>query len=368
MKKNIYITLIIGSICSIGIVVLLYSFSADMVHRQRDVFIRQLPPHVITKKHELDLGYNSYYIAGVDKDKIYLGNNMAPFHLLVVDSKLKDTQHIKLNLNRLDLPLRSLQVRVTPPYFYMTDGSVPAIFKGKVSDWKASLTVSNKPYFTSAEPVDSSIMAIRTNSISTKENVLGTISMKDSIKQKLFPDLLKKQIDGIFCTDGKLLVNKELQKVIYVYSYRNQFIVANVDMEKEFIGKTIDTISKAQIDVVNIDSKGVRTLSSQPLVVNRQCSTNGNYLFVSSNMLGKYEPDNILNVSSVIDVYDLNQNTYALSFYLLNHRQQRMTDFEVYGDRLIAILDKSLVIYELRHDYFKYLTPPEAAHNKLTIK
>ena len=352
-QKKIYITLLIGTICSIGIVTLLFAFSEDMIHRQKDVFIRRYPHHPANQKHALDLGYNSYYIAGVENGKIYLGNHTAPLHMVVLDSTLKDTQHIKIRLDQMDFPFKTLQVKVDPPNFYMMDGTVPAVFKGKTSDWKASLAMNGKAYFSWAEPIDTNTLIIRARSAATGENELGMVTLEDSTKAKLFPDLLQKQIDGVFCTDGMLLFEKESRKMVYVYYYRNQFVVVDTDLRQEFIGKTIDTISKAQIDVGTINSKNANTLASRSLLVNRQSSVYKNYLFVNSNMLGKYESEKMLDQARIIDVYDLKKNTYEFSFYLYDYLQNKMGSFQVHGNLLIAIADQYIVTHTLKQDRFE---------------
>lgn len=351
-NKKIYTILLIGTICSIGLVTLLFALSEKSIKREKNTFIRRYPHRPVTQTHALDIGYNSYYIAGVDKDKIYLGNNTAPLHLLVLDSTLKDTQHIRLHLERKNLPFRSIKVRVDPPYFYVMDGTVPTILRGKTSDWNASLIMEGDAYFSFAEPMDSSTVVIRARRSSTNENVLGRISMGDSVQVDLFSDLLQKQIDGVFCTDGELLFNKELQKPIYVYNYRNQFVVADTNLEQEYIGKTIDTVSRAQIELASISSKKVTTLASPPLVVNRQSSAYGNYLFVCSGRLGRYEPSIMLDQASIIDVYDLRKNTYKFSFYLYDHLLKRMSSFRVHGDKLIAMMDTHVVINKLKQERF----------------
>ncbi len=367
-NKKIYIILLLGSMFCIGLVTVLFALSEKTIHHENP-FIRRVPPHTIAKTHDLDLGYNSYYIAGVDKDRIFLGNHSSPLHVLVLDSTLKDTSHIQLHVDRKDLPVYSMQVRVAPPYFYIMDGRSPFVFRGKTTDWKASLLMYQGAYFSSAEPVDSSTMIIRTRSSISKEDVLGRISMGDSVQVDLSHKLLQKQIDGIFCVDGKLLLAKELQKLVYVYTYRNQFVVANTHLEQEFIGKTIDTISRARIELASIDSKNATTLASRPLVVNKQCSTYGNYLFVSSNLLGRYDPSDMLNHAAIIDVYDLKKNTYEFSFYLYDHLQKRMTGFQVQGDRLIALMEKYIVSYTLRPDYFeKGENPVVATYPKVNLK
>ena len=352
-KKKTIVILSIGSIISMFLVVGLYLLSEDIIHRQRDVFIRRYPHHIANQENALDLGYNSYYIAGVADGKIYLGNRSAPAHLVVLDTTLKDTTHVKINIADTELRFNKPVIRVNPPNFFVLDGKAAIVLKGNTSNWIASLMLKDKAYFSKVEPMGNSSFALLAKSAATKENVLGKISVNDSVEVNLYPNLLQKQIDGVFCTDGMLLYEREIQKLIYVYYYRNEFIVADANLKQEYIGKTIDTISKAQIKVENIQSENSYTLGGQPLVVNKQSFIYKNYLFISSNMLGKYENASMLNQASIIDVYDINDNTYKFSFYLYKYKLKKLYEFQVYDNLVIAIEDKYIVTHKLRKTPFE---------------
>jgi hypothetical protein len=43
-------------------------------------------------------------------------------------------------------------------YFFLYDGSIPIIYQGLVSDWKATIWVTKKPYFTTLQPIDSTLL------------------------------------------------------------------------------------------------------------------------------------------------------------------------------------------------------------------
>ncbi len=352
-RKKLSLVLVLGTIISSSIVTLLFLLSEDIIHRQRDVFVRRYPHHPANETNSLDLGLRSYYIAGVGDGKIYLGNHQAAGHLIELDTTLTDTTHVKLLLDDMDLPFRSPQVRVYPPNFFVYDGQVPCIFKGNTKEWYGSLMMKDSAYFSFAEPIDSSSLVFRARSSKTQEKILGKISMRDSLELLLTEELLVKQIDGIYCTDGKLLYGKQLEKLIYIYFYRNQFVVADTNLKLDYIGKTIDTISKAQIKIETIDSENSTTIGGHPLIVNQQSCVYGNYLFINSNMLGKYEDEEMLKHAIIIDVYDLTKNTYEFSFYLYNHKMKKARSFQVYGNLMIAMMDTYIVTHKLRSEQFK---------------
>jgi uncharacterized membrane protein YphA (DoxX/SURF4 family) len=337
---------------SVGIVALLFVLSEDIMHH-RNNFIRRFPHHPITKTHELDLKHPSFYITGIEKRKIYLSNYAAPLHVLVIDAALQQQQSYIIKLSKPNLPFRSVQVRVQPPYFYLMDGTVPCIFRGNLTDWKASLWMYSTVYFTKAEPLNSETFAMRTISSKNHENVLGTIAVTDTTKVRLAPHLLKKQIDGVFDTDGMLLYNTQLKRVLYTYYYRNEYLVSNVSLNTVARGHTIDTISRAQIKVAHIRSNNQNKLAAPPLIVNKRAATFANYLFVHAALMGRYETEAMWDKASIIDVYDFIENTYLFSFYVPNLPDQKMTDFRVIDDVFIALYDHSIVTYAIRSDYYK---------------
>lgn len=352
--KAIIISLLGCVVLSIGLVTVLFAFSEDIVHRNNS-FIRRYPHHPVTKMNTLDIKFNSYYIAGTAGNQIFLGNTTAPLHLISVNKFLKDSTHVRLEIeNRNDYQFRSVKVKIKAPYFYIMDGTVPVILRGKIGEWKAKPFMYGIAYFSLAEPMETNRFAIRARNNSTNENMLGNINITDSSTVELAPHLLEKQMDGIFDTDGMLNFNEDLKKLVYVYFYRNEFIVATLDLALDYRGKTIDTIGRAQINIAIIKSKNESTLGSPPIIVNKQSFTSGNFLFINSGRLGRYEPEEMLDQASIIDVYDLTKGTYEFSFYLYNHNKEKMTNFQVVDDLFIGILGNYLVTYKLKPENFSF--------------
>nr|WP_233783345.1 MauE/DoxX family redox-associated membrane protein [Flavivirga eckloniae] len=354
--KKPYALLFICMVCGVGLMFLLFSLSEHKIHRDNS-FTRLFAGHPAIKSKELDLAYNSYYIAGADQGKIYLGNSISPFHLITLDTTLQNKETIRLTLDQDSLPYKSMQLRVIPPHFFLMDGVKSYIFRGNTTDWKASSVINKPVYFSQVEPIDSVSLLIRGVSSETRENVLGKVNLLESGKIDLTHDLLQKQIDGIFDTDGSLQYNRQLQKLVYTYYYRNQFIVADTNLQLSHLGKTIDTISHAQIEVGTIASKDQLKMAAPPLIVNRSSTTYGDYLFVNSKLIGKNEPKHIWKRASIIDVYNLVDNTYEFSFYVYGIKKDKLRSFRVLHDKFIGLVGNHIVTYQLNTNLFKNLLP-----------
>ncbi|HEU4789342.1 MAG TPA: DoxX family protein [Flavobacterium sp.] len=344
--RNLIIIFMLSTVLSVGIVAGLFLASENITH-YHNKFTRRFPHFPAVKAREANLQLNSYYIAGVDQNKIYLGNTTAQLLVTVLDSTLKQKTQYQIELDHKNLPFKSVKIKVSAPYFYVYDGTVPCIFKGNIRDWKAKLVKKGGEYFSLAEPMDSTIMAVRTQKRGSGESVMATLDLRDTSKTQLNPAILQKQIDGLFDTDGQMVYSKQLNRLVYLYAYRNQYTVADENLTIDYRGNTIDTISHANLNIVNIKSHNQKKLGKQPLIVNKNCAVFNNLLFVNSGIPGRYENIKMWEQASIIDLYDLSGNSYTLSFYIYNEENNKMKNFIVQDSILYALIGNRIVRYNL---------------------
>lgn len=336
-----------------GIVVISYLWSDRQIERN-NAFIRKYIPHGLEKVGEYPLESNSYYIAGVDDHTIYLGNYMAPLYLKLVDATINDEKNVRVEIEDTDLPFKRVRIRVNSPYFFLGDGTVPVIFRGSVTDWKAKKFSFDDACFIQFHVVDSMSLAIATTSTETNANALGLLyKTDDSLHLTLNTAILIKQINGTFDTDGILLGNGN-GRIGYVYYYRNAFEIADEKLNYQFTGKTIDTISRVRLDIAYYEKENHYKLGGESIMVNKAAACYGDYLYIHTDRLGKYEDDDVLLSAGIIDMYDLNEKKYLQSFYLYHQPQEKISDFQVYQDRIIALVGDKLWIYQIKQEYYKY--------------
>ncbi|HTF20964.1 MAG TPA: hypothetical protein VK658_22975 [Chryseolinea sp.] len=360
MKLKHFIQITACIVFSAASVLVLHSVSKEITHKANP-FIRIFPPHPISQEYVLDIQYNSYYIAGVTGSHIYLGNTTAPLHLLQLTSDLSDSVHITLKIEDMKrYNFGQITLRVDSPFFYVMDGVMPGLFRGRIGEWVAQKFMFDSAYFVAAEPIGNASFALKTTLSENQEHVLG----KESVfEPKLFlsPGMLQKQIDGVFCTDGLLRYNRALQRVIYQYFYRNEFIVMDTNMNLLYRGHTIDTFSRAQISSAFIRHDSIQTLSSPPRVVNLESWTAEKYLFVSSNLMAKNEVAELFNENSVIDIYDLTDGHYVFSFYLHSQEKHKARSFSIVNQKLVGLYNTQVAIYTLAN-VFSYLASFEGTN------
>jgi hypothetical protein len=336
-------------IMSVGTVVVLVAMSDSLKNRPGS-FVRVFPAHVTNNERVLDIKYNSYYVAGHEKHHVYLGNPTAPLHLLKVAMTLADVEPIELRITDFDrYRFRSVLVTLDSPYFFISDGTLPGVFRGLVGDWEAHRFTYDSTYFTQFAVVGRQSFALSV--VRFGESVLGKWQAVDP--QFIYKgELLQKQGEGIFSTDGLLRYNGELNRLIYVYYYRNQYVCTDSSLNLLYNGRTIDTISHAKIKVDTIRSSNAVTMATPALTVNKHAAVYGQWLFIHSLLMAKNEDEKRFNESSVIDVYNLMAGTYQFSFYLEDFQGAKLKDLEVTDGRVIALFDHYLVLRELNTTYF----------------
>jgi len=351
-RRKIYISVIAsGALISVAVVGVLFVMSEDMIHH-RNNFVRRFPHHPVNLVKELDLKFNSYYIAGIDNGKIYLGNVTAPLTLTVIDTALtkKEVAIIKLPNNSFEF--KSVRLTIKAPFYYVSDGTVPCIFRGILDNWKPELWTT-AAYFTAMKPLDSEIVAIRAISSGQRQTVLGTITVSDTTRVDLSKSLLTKQVDGIFDSDGTLLYNEEMQQLIYTYFYRNEIVTSDKFLVLRARFHTIDTNTQAKIKTAYIQSSKQTKMSTPPPNVNKATATSGSYLFVNAALMGKYEPKDMWDKASIIDVYNLYDGTYAFSFYMSDKLKNKMSEFAVDGNLVVSLTGTYLSTYKIKTSYYR---------------
>ncbi len=351
--RNTKIYLIIKLLLLAGVsssfVILLFILSENETKRN-NAFQRRLPPHPITYIHSIDLGYNSYYLSGVDDETVYLGNVTTPLKLLLVDKRDYLTTEQPVIIDQMEHPYTLTEVRVKPPYFYVYDGTIPIVFKGKTADWKAKMLLYEEAYFTQLAILDSASFVFRALSSSDNEHIIGRMQvLENKVSVKLNYDLLTTQQDGIFETDGNLVYNPDTGVFFYTYYYTNDYVAFNPDLSLRYRGKTIDTFSQAQIRVDTL-SQGKRSLiNPASTTVNIHSASSGNRLYIQSDRLGRFEADEIIEKASIIDVYEIDSKNYLYSFYVFDERGSKLDSFVIYKDEFIALMGNYLVIYSIRN-------------------
>jgi uncharacterized membrane protein YphA (DoxX/SURF4 family) len=347
--RKLYRTMLsmgIISLVSAGMVIILFLSSENIIKKENN-FTRRFLLHPVIEDKALDLGINSYYFAGVDSGRVYLGNVTALLIVTSVDTALTAALPMKIHLDPSNYNYRNLQIQVKAPYYYLYDGSVPVIYRGKIGDSLARTISYRDAYFTQLVVRDSSRFAIRTQSRQNQQYMLGTLDLNATPKLKLQPSILEKQIDGVFDSDGKLMGSRGVKQLIYTYSYRNQFLVMDHDLGVVKKFNTIDTTTRAKIETRRL-SNGNHKMTAPPLLVNKMVTANGQVLFIQSNLMGKHESAKAWKSSAIVDVYHTDRQEYIGSFYIQNRKGNAISHMLATERYLYVLIGNELIRYHFR--------------------
>lgn len=339
-KSNVIVLLVLFII---GVAVVLLVYTAYVLdEKPYGGFTRNIVANMLTDSVVVALPFNSYYIAGEVKNTIYLGNQTAPLHVL----SLSEGKLVSMNISVQEPKPRASHIVVDSPFFYLEDLETYTIQAGFLASLKVEFPTLQSRFFSEAVPLSPNSIIQRTISDRAKEYALAKLTSQSNTYRH---GLLQKQIDGLFCTDGMLTYDKETQRFIYVYFYRNEFISTDTSLDLQFRQNTIDTISRARINVANLAAEDEIILSSPPFVVNRRSAVLGNRLFINSSIASDFETSDTMKHNSVIDVYDLgNEGEYLYSFYLPHFLGYEMKQFAIRGNRLYSLHERFLVQYQLK--------------------
>lgn len=307
-------------------------------------FVRTSIQPVLKSEAFWDIRHRTHYIAGKVSDKIYLGDNSSPKRVLIIDTGRSDS--IKEGSIRVSEGFKNAScLIVDSAQFTACDLMSYHVYRGDVDDWKANAFMMDGAFFAEAVPIRNNTLIVRTFSDTVREYVLARKTKSlPSLERKT--GLLEKQIDGLFCTDGMLHFNKEANQVVYVYYYRNQFLTMDTSLNLLYQGNSIDPVTKAKIKVARLKDGSV-TLASPPYLVNKRSHTNGEWLYILSNIKAKNESWDFFERTSVIDVYHLNDGAYSQSFYVPEFRGNEIKEFKVFDSTLVAIQGHFLITYNL---------------------
>lgn len=211
MKKKLFFISII-SIFSFMVIAGLH-FVADSAGRHANHFNRSVRTPFIELLQEQELPSTGYKIVGGSANNVYLSNEGNPLTLLVSDPT-SDKIHTRSIENKTGEKQLLGLLRVDSPQLSLLDPFSHRLFGGDLNSLQQLLLQNNTYDF--ILPVNDKTFAIRTFDNKKMEFNLAWVS-KDS-GGKVVPNLLKKQVDGLFSVDGTLDYNKKLARIIYCIS------------------------------------------------------------------------------------------------------------------------------------------------------
>ncbi|MBB1137970.1 MauE/DoxX family redox-associated membrane protein [Myroides sp. WP-1] len=347
-RKRFYLVSILTTIISSLLVILLF-LSSEHIIKKENPFIRRYLPHGVVEDDTLDLSVNTFYFSGYNKNKVYLGNSVSPLIFISVDSLLNRVD-FTIKIDSTQFEYRYLRLKTDYPNFYLADGSIPIVYKGMLNSHEKTKTTEifsfREAYFTDYIPLDSTSIAIKSQSSEDYNNILGLINTKTTPRVSLNSTLLESDSDGVFDSDGIFSFSKEHKTLLYTYFYKNKYILISETLDLISQQHTIDTTKAVTITSSKL-STGENKMTTPIRAINKKVVVKNNLLFIVSNSLGQNESKAIWKQASIVDIYDFKKDNYIASFYIYHLGDSKLTDLIVTDHYLYGLFDQKLVRYRM---------------------
>ncbi|WP_316837882.1 hypothetical protein [Pedobacter nutrimenti] len=349
MRKTIFYIVAILIAC-----LLIFKIWTKNQNNAKNSFTRNFTDMKIKMENVLDIPNPLFSFAGKTTENIILGNYSDHFNLFKVD----------YSLNRLD----TLSIKF-PANFNVNchnifnDFQSPNIYSGNTM---GDISVSNKSgtvlykvkgvLFDDLKGISNKTIVVRARNDYGLEQNLALMKLKllKQVKiEKTFP--LPKVVNGIFSNDGWLFYDQKYSRILYMYFYKGEFLSLDTNLNLAYKAKTIDTVNVAKIKVSifstkTADGKTVKkiTPTTPPLVVNDFITTSDEYVYIISRLKADNEKQSDFAENQPIDVYSIKDGKYLYSFYIPKYKGNKLYQFKIVGNKILAIFEKNLITYNFK--------------------
>jgi len=324
--------------------------------KRENPFVRRFLPHPVSDLKTTELPFNSYYTSGLFNKEIYLGNTTAPLHGLILNTEgnIKDTINLQMD-NFNDYLFSTIKWNLLNDTLLLNDYTLGIFLK---SDLKTRQVMVIKKFdsisFSTVVPLSMDEYVLRTYNDQGNNVNLSLLDIEKRSFKKVEGILDEEgQSKDLFSNDGTLLYNKEFKKIIYVFYYKNKVFHFDTNLKKKQVLQTIDTIATPDFNISYLEKKQQLKMSKNGTMVHKYAATAGDFLYISSDRMGKNERREMYREATIIDVYNLKTNTYHNSFYFYNYKSKPINQFYVQDRYIIGIGSNFLSIGEFRDIHYQ---------------
>jgi hypothetical protein len=318
---------------------------------KKNGFTRSFTPQTLTliatkKKDSL---LNKF--CGIIGNQFIFANN-DPRKIVITNSNLNIIDSFDFKIPLSEKVINGYKFFVDSPFLYLFSFNQAKIYRKNLLDISDSLRVIklDVPLYTKAALIDSSSIAIRAFDKSRHGQIFLKAKIgngKISNQSNLYSN---SEYDAGFSTDGSLLYDPSTKRLTYVQYYVNNVFNLDTNMliTKEY--NTIDTFRSNNIKTKNFTRKNNTgsIIPSVPLkTINKDFYAYKGNIYVLSNLLADNEEIEKFTNNNVVDIYDTEKGVYKYSFYIPNSSKEKVQEFFISNNTLIATYNKEISIYNL---------------------
>lgn len=339
-RKPVYIlvSLFIASFAIVGTL----AFISKTSIVKKNGFSRRLLSSTLMPQKEITLTVKLTKLIGLHDGKLYFQENK-PYEIFTTNLLLDSIQTIKIPIPPGKKMGRSIHMFMKDNLVYIACRNIPGIVIYDLTSGKLDDHIL-KNYFNQEAVFSPDQFILRTKDVATQSHRFVKLSLqqKDSMPEDHFSD---RKIVGGFKNAGILYYDTATQQACYTYMYQNGFICMDTSLNLTLKARTIDTITNREVKVGRVANS--LTMTQPPQSINDIGDVFSGKLFLQSMLKADNEYELDFNENSVIDIYSLKTGAYAGSFYIPAHKGQKALTFSVIDNKLYALYNKSIVLYDL---------------------
>jgi hypothetical protein len=348
MKQNN--NLVIFSILSGSVLILL--ILVQMSHRpnaNKNGFIRSPAKITADLLHKVHITESHIHICSADSTRLYF-STQDPRKLFAMDYPLTKRHDLMLPIPLNQDQRIGITTSVDFPKINLYLRNASSVISYTLGDTLFYTVKLAPPIFTKVVKLSNSTLALRAFDSTRQSQLFEKVSSQTG-KILARADILPKQTDAGFSTDGQLVYDSSVSKLLYIQFYQNKFYCLDTNLNFLYTGKTIDTISHTAVYTRPFSKENGKTgnlLPAVPLnVINEQdCAYKGN-LYILSSLQADNEKNSLFFGSSVIDIYEIKTGHYQGSLYISNIEREKITSFTIFKNVLIAVFGTYIATYQL---------------------
>lgn len=286
-------------------------------------------------------------ICGIERNHIYFETDTVG-SIIETDSMLFNKRLIRVEIPDRKAFESLYTTFVDSSYWYIMAGNLPGIMKLNIKNPSHQLFHFSGNLFSEAVVGANGNFILRVYQKSSgKWNQVFT--RWNPIKNTLITNenVTVKDGDAGFSTDGMLLFDKSILRILYVPYYNNEFFCMDTLLNVLYKQPTIYTPTTPSIKVLLETSRYSKTITNgSPLYeVNLKSKVVNNRLYIHSGIRADNESSREFSNNAVLDVYQISDGHYLGSYYIPKYNKERLKDFEVTGDKIVVLYKNYIVTY-----------------------
>ncbi len=350
-KTLTIITLII--LAGIIIPIILNRFYFDGANKH-NMFERKIGKAIVLFKNSVKKDKGIYHIEGASDSHLYF-STFYPGKFLETNLSLGQINQDSLRGRYFPKYHVSHQMFISASQIYLCIGNLKKIYIADFASKRITYSFSTHYVFTRAAFLKSTSFALRCfDTIRPADQIFVKINIPEkSLKRE--KNISERKGDAGISLDGLLQYDATTASLVFCHFYNNQVLCMDTTLLLKNKFYTIDGSDSSRTKGGGAHLNGT-TFSKYTNVTPRYFSnshswvTNGE-LFVASRLKASNESLSDFERNTVIDVYDIKNQSYRYSFYLPNFKGEKSDEFAVFNHLVVAIYKSNIATYSIRDSF-----------------